>query len=143
LAKDDPFLTKYLEIYEKTLPEPESMKINFGIFRNDFMIDQFKQFIYQIEINTIACAGEYFTDNLRTFYLHFSKKYPEYFNKFNTDAIPLNGESITDSIATSMYTAIKLNHTDPKETIVVFVIQEGEKNEFEQRAIEFQLWELL
>jgi hypothetical protein len=145
ISKDDPFLTKYLEIYEKTLNEPESFKINFGIFRNDFMIDQLKQFIYQIEINTIACAGAYFTDGLKKFFSHFTKKYPEYFEKYLQveNCVPIDDGSIVDSCAKNMYKAISLNHNDPKETIVVFVIQEGERNEYEQRAIEFQLWDLL
>jgi hypothetical protein len=132
-------------LYEKTLAEPETFKTNYGIFRNDFMIDKIKQFIYQIEINTIACAGEYFTDNLKKFFSHFSKKYPEYFDKYlhNENSVPLNNDpSIVDSIVHSMYEAIKLNHVSPKDTLVVFVIQDHEKNEFEQRAIEFQLWEL-
>jgi hypothetical protein len=102
------------------------------------MLDQFKEFIYQLEINTIACAGEYFTDNLKKFFIHFAKKYPEYFERY-LDAVPLGDEMIVDNIENSMYQAIKLNHNEPKETIVVFVIQEREKNEFEQRDIEFQL----
>jgi hypothetical protein len=140
ISKDDPFLANYLAIYEKTLTDSVE-KINFGIFRNDFMIDKIKQFIYQIEINTIACAGEYFTDNLKAFHIHFAKKYLEYFEKYQ-DHVPLDNESTVDNMVHSMRTAIKLQHQEPNETIVVFVIQEGEKNEYEHRAIEWRLWEL-
>ena len=117
-------------------------KIQLGIFRNDYMVDKTKKFIYQIEINTIASSMGTFSDKLKGFFNYFSKKYSELYSNFKSENVPLEKENVIDNIAYSMNAAIKLfspdNHTN---TVIVFVVQENERNEFDQRLIEVTLWE--
>ena len=106
------------------------------------MVDKTKKFIYQIEINTIASSMGMFSDKLKGFFNYFSKKYSELFSNFKSENIPLEKENVIDNIANSMNSAIKLfspdNHAN---TVIVFVVQENERNEFDQRSIEVILWE--
>jgi hypothetical protein len=110
------------------------------------MVDRFKKFIYQIEINTIASSMGFFSDGVKKFFTYFSKKYPQYYERYlNADSdntLPLHKENVIENISHSMYQAIKLFSPDNfTNTLIIFVIQENEKNEFDQRVIENQLWE--
>lgn len=111
------------------------------------MVDKIKKFIYQIEINTIASSMGTFSDGLKKFFTYFSKKYPQYYDRYlNTEttnnSVLLHKENVIDNISHSMYQAIKLFSPDSfSSTLVVFIVQENEKNEFDQRSIESQLWE--
>lgn len=108
------------------------------------MVDKVKKFIYQVELNTIASSMGSFSDNQKGFFNYFSKKYPNLYSDFKSERIPLEKENVIDNIASSMCEAIKLfSPENYLETIVVFVIQEEERNEFDQRAIEVNLWEKL
>lgn len=88
-----------------------------------------------------------FSDGVKKFFNYFSKKYPEYYDKYlNTESsqnsLPLHKENVIDSIVDSLYTAAKLfSPEDFQNSLVVFIVQEGEKNEFDQRSIETQLYE--
>jgi hypothetical protein len=101
------------------------------------MYDSVKKFLCQVEINTIAASLGSFSDNLKKFHHHFKNKYPEIFNEeYNTPEKEDNIEVIADS----MKTAIDLLNLGDKEHIVVFVVQEKERNIFDQRAVENMLW---
>jgi hypothetical protein len=111
------------------------------------MIDQIRNFICQVEINTIASSMGSHSDQLKKFFTHFSKKYPEHFKKYlkseNARAyVPLEKENVIDNIADSMISAIKLfSPENYQKTLIVFIVPKEERNEFDQRAIENQLYE--
>lgn len=46
------------------------------------MMDKYKKFLYQIELNTIAVAMGHFSDSLRDFHKFFAEKYPQIFQNF-------------------------------------------------------------
>ena len=141
IAEEDPFIKRHLEISTKAFNFPQRQGIQLGIFRNDFMIDQIKKFIFQIEINTIAVSCASFTDKLKNFYKHFSQKYPEYYSNYAEGSVPVYNEDIVDQISSAMTAACKLYDSDNcGKNLVVFIVQENEKNEFEQREIENSLW---
>ena len=147
MGEEDEFIKNYLEISKKAYNFPKRQKLQLGIFRNDFMIDKVKKFIYQIEINTIASSMGAFSDGLKKFFLHFSKKYPQYFEQyFNIEnssySIPLEKDNVIDKISNSINTAVNLFSPElGNKTLVVFIVQENERNEYDQRAIEAQLWD--
>lgn len=148
LAEKDKFIQGYLDISTKAFNSPFKQNIQLGIYRNDFMIDKTKKFIYQIEINTIASSLGYFSDQVKKFYSYFSKKYPEFYEKYlpsesnSANSVPTNRENVIDNIAEGMINAIKLFSPDNYiNTLIVFVVQESERNEFDQRAIENLVWE--
>jgi hypothetical protein len=141
IAEEDPFIKRHLEISTKASNFPQKQGIQLGIFRNDFMIDQFKKFIFQIEINTISVSCASFTDGLKKFYQFFSEKYPEYYRKYFEGSVPVHREDIVSQIGKAMSSACKL--FDPEyfeKNLVIFIVQENEKNEYEQRIIENELW---
>jgi hypothetical protein len=157
-AETDNFIKNYIAISEKASKFTHKQNIQLGIFRNDYMVDKLKKFIYQIEINTIASSMGSFSDALKKFHYHFLNKYPEYFGKYFTEKEVVNDrtkekeivresqipqkENVIDNIANSMIAAAKLFSPDGwKQTVVIFVTQDKERNEFDQRAIEEQLWE--
>jgi hypothetical protein len=111
------------------------------------MIDQLTNFLSQIEINTTASSMGSHSDRLKKFFSHFSKKYPEYFKIYvNTESsinhVALEKENVIDSVADSMIAAIKLfSPENYQKTLIVFIITKEERNIFDQRAIENQLYE--
>jgi hypothetical protein len=141
ISEEDIFIKRHLEISTKAFNFPHKQGIQLGIFRNDFMIDQFKKFIYQIEINTISVSCASFTDGLKKFYQFFSDKYPEYFSKYIEGAVPVHRQDIVSQIGNAMSSACILFDAEYFEkNIVIFIVQENEKNEYEQRIIENELW---
>jgi hypothetical protein len=144
MSHDDSFIKNYLEISTKAFQNSKRQNIQLGIYRNDFMIDKIKKFIYQIEINTIASSMGSFSDGLKFFFNHFSKKYPDYYSKYfdmENNYVPINKENVIDNIVDSMYTAVKLFSNDYQNNLIVFIVQDKERNEFDQRSIEEMLYE--
>ena len=140
------------------------------------MIDKYKKFIYQIEINTIASSMGFFSDSLKKFYKYFSNKYPELYKKYvdvNTSdkgdleinyRVPIDKPEVIPSIAEAMNQALNIyianlnnsnnllnainsnlttNFFSKKNVFVLFVVQEKERNIFDQRAIETELYDKL
>lgn len=105
------------------------------------MYDKIKKFLCQVEINTIASSLGSFSDNMKKFHNYFKTKYPEIFSQYCPGEynIPEKEDTI-DAIAESMKSAIDLLNLGDKESIVVFVVQEKERNVFDQRAVENALW---
>jgi glutathione synthase len=147
MSETDNFIKNFLEISKKANASPYKQTKQLGIFRNDFMIDKMKKFIYQIEINTIAASMGTFSDGVKKFYSYFSRKYPEYFeyylNLYSNDSscLPLEKENLVSAIAESMCEATRVFNADILKSLVVFIVQEGERNLFEQRSLENLLWE--
>lgn len=105
------------------------------------MYDSVKKFLCQVEINTIASSLGSFSDNLKKFHSYFKNKYPEIYSQYvgNDYLVPEKEDNI-EVIADSMKTAIDLLNLGDQESIVVFVVQEKERNVYDQRAIENMLW---
>ena len=87
------------------------------------------------------------SDGLKRFFSHFSKKYPEYFSQYlksdiNSSYVPTEKENVIDGLADSMIAAIKLfSPENYQKTLIVFIVTKQDRNEFDQRAIENQLYE--
>jgi hypothetical protein len=105
------------------------------------MYDSVKKFLCQVEYNTIAASLGSFSDNVKKFHHHFKNKYPEIFSQFcpGDYTVPEKEDTI-ECIVESMKSAIDLLNLGDKESIVVFVVQEKERNIFDQRAVENLLW---
>ncbi len=105
------------------------------------MYDSIKKFLCQVEINTIASSLGSFSDNVKKFYHHFKNKYPEIYSQYcpGEYSVPEKEDTI-EVIADSMKNAVDLLNLGDNESIIVFVVQEKERNVFDQRAIENMLW---
>jgi glutathione synthase len=142
ISEKDEFIKKLLEISKKVSTFENKQKIQCGIFRNDYIVDKVKKFIYQIKFNTIAVSMFSFSDKLKKFYSFFSKKYPEIYERYKEKEIPLEKKDIIPEFTSGLIEAIKLFSPDNyKNTIIIFVVQENEKNVFDQRTIENELYE--
>lgn len=153
IAEQDDFVKRNLELSKKAFAFEKKQPIQLGIFRNDYMVDKTKKFIYQIEYNTIAATMGYFVDGLKKFYEYFSTKYPDVFSRYiNKDdkRVPLDKQDTIESFCASMIDAVKRfanpnalpeNDNEYKNTVIVFVVQPTERNIYDQRAVEFHLWE--
>ena len=139
LSESDEFIKKNLEISKKAHEFPQKQKIQLNIFRNDFMVDKIKKFIYQTEFNTIAVTMATFSDEMKRFYSYFSKKYPEFFERFlnkNDREVLIEKSDSIPNFVDSIIEALKLFNENYKETLIIFVVQENEKNIYDQRSIE-------
>ena len=64
----------------------------------------------------------------------------KYLNKADKQ-VPTEKEDTIETFCASMIEAIKLfSKEDYQNTLVIFVVQEGEKNIYDQRAVENELW---
>ena len=147
LAEKDEFIKKNLEISKKVAAFEHKQKIQLGIFRNDYVVDKNKKFIYQTNCTTSSAQFGFFSDGMKKFYQYFLNKYPEVFAKYTGKekiSIPTEKEDSIPVICNSMIEAIKLYFKeDYKNTIIVFVVPVTlkERQEFELRAMENLLWE--
>lgn len=145
MAPMNDFIKKYLHISLKAFNSENKQPIQLGIFRNDYMMDKIKNFIFQIEYNTIAAGGAFFADGAKKFFAQFSKKYPELYDryyKFERNSVPYDIEYNIDKITDSMWQAIVLFEKIKEiKTIVLFVVQENEINIYDQRAISNKLYD--
>lgn len=102
------------------------------------MIDQNQTYPMLVEFNTISVCLGYFSDKIRKFYNDFSKKYPDLYAEYNQDNNHLPNKPLNqDCIADSIFEAVKLFSPENfSNTLIVFVIQNGEKNEYDARNIQ-------
>ncbi|KAM9992497.1 hypothetical protein ACTFIY_009926 [Dictyostelium cf. discoideum] len=137
----DDFTQMLLNIQRKVVKEGIKQKISLGIFRSDYMfhnkIEGEEERIYQVELNTISSSLAVVSN--RVFNLH---KYLIGRNDLNDNGYDLlnhptnqSDKDISDSIAL----AHKLYNKE-KSSVVLMIIQEGERNIYDQKGLEFQLW---
>lgn len=140
LGNSDNFITNLYDIYQKVQNEGLAQKITFGIHRSDYMIHNKnnEQTLQQVEFNTIASSFSslsYLTSELHR-YLAKRQIYPESC-KIDEKNIPFNNSFL--SIANGIAKAHELYGV--KDAVVVMIVQPNERNAFDQRWIEYNLFE--
>lgn len=138
-AKADPdFTGKLWELYLKAKEEGITQKLRLGIFRNDFLIDEKLQQIKQVEFNTVSVSFAGLSTKVGELhkFLNDSGKYAPDGSRYYTGEMPVS-ESAT-AFARSMANA--LEKYSGKNPIILFVVQENERNVFDQRTLEYNLF---
>jgi len=140
LGNSDDFITNLYNIYQKVQTEGQTQNITLGVHRSDYMIHNNKneQILQQVEFNTIASSFSslsYLTSELHR-YLAKRKIYPESY-KIDEKNIPFNDSFL--SIANGIAKAHELYGV--KDAIVLMIVQPNERNAFDQRWIEYNLFE--
>ncbi|KAG4084574.1 glutathione synthase [Neocallimastix lanati (nom. inval.)] len=140
LGNTDSFITNLYDIYQKVQSEGLAQSITLGIHRSDYMVHNSKneQTLQQVEFNTIASSFSslsYLTSELHR-YLAKSQIYPESC-KIDEKNIPFNDSFL--SIANGIAKAHELYGI--KDAIILMVVQPNERNAFDQRWIEYNLFE--
>eukprot|EP01132_Coremiostelium_polycephalum_P008574 gene8574-10547_t len=137
----DQFTQNLLNIHRIVEEEGVKQPVTLGIFRSDYMIHQptdndNDSKLYQVELNTISSS--FGSLSSKVFDLHRfligSNQLSEY--DYHLDRLPQNrsAKNIADTIAK----AFKL-YNNPK-AVVMMIVQDGERNIFDQKFIEYNLW---
>ena len=168
VSRADPYTGKLLQLYNDIYVSPKEGIPNFakeadflGIHRSDYMLHlgkDSKYHIKQVELNTIASSFGGLSTNVAALHRYLTSKFENDVKAMllankekvvgkNThdekDGVPAN--PALDNIPKAMSVAHKQYEkrfsSDPKKTVILFVVQEGESNTVDQRLLDFRLWE--
>jgi len=134
VVKADDFMAKLFKIYMETQPFQKQM-ITLGILRTDYMLDSITDQFKQVEINTIASSfSGVGTRKTKQLYDNILKKLPL---KSLAEKIPSN--KALENIGKGLVEAWEAYGNT--EACIVFFIGEKESNVFDQRALEYEIYE--
>lgn len=140
---DPEFTGKLFEVYQKSLVDGKSVQpVSLGLFRLDYMLDQVKNEIKQIEFNTVSVLFGGLSTRVGQLHQYLNKLgyYDrDYLYEFYDD-IPVS--SLDHDLARGLAQANEhyRNVCSPSTTTVVLVIvQPNERNCFDQRHLEYAL----
>lgn len=131
--------TKAVEIGGGKVAQPLSL----GIFRSDYMFNEKDHSIKQIEFNTVSVSFGGLSTKVAQVHHYLNKSGAfdnTYSNKYYADAdLPISDSvnEIANGLAQGNY--FYNGEKESTETVVLFVVQEGERNCFDQRLIEYAL----
>ncbi|KAJ6780707.1 hypothetical protein PWT90_02315 [Aphanocladium album] len=151
VVEGDEFIKNLWDIHQKVKAEGYTQSLSLGLFRSDYMVHQdttagsptFQ--VKQVEFNTIASSFgglSYYTSRLHK-YLS-TREYPLLKNAIPTDMMELPGNNSIPGLAAGIetafhaYPASELGHTN----CILFLVQDGERNVFDQRHLEYRLAEV-
>lgn len=161
-------LQLYKEIYVQESGEPNFAKTAdfLGIHRSDYMLhkdkgsDQYN--IKQVELNTIASSFAGLSTKVSALHRHLTSRFEDDVkdlletnkkvvlgsdeattNGDTPDGVPVNPalERIPSAMKVAFAQYQSRFSPDPKKTVILFVVQDGETNTVDQRMLEFQLWQ--
>lgn len=137
---DTEFTGKLWSLYLKTKELGTTQNLRLGIFRSDYLIDKKNSQAKQVEFNTISVSfggSSTKTGELHN-YLNNSGKYcPDSGMPFYQTQIPVSKSS--SLLAKGIAEAVNYYQGLNDERIVAFIVQENERNAFDQRIIEYAL----
>lgn len=145
---DRDFTGKLFETYQKALALNDGnvkQPLTLGLFRSDYMVDEkdSETSIKQIEFNTVSVSfgglspkvGELhnYLNNCGAYDGNYSMPY------YDPDSIPISdsSEKLAKGLALADY--YYDSQKDQPSTVILFVVQEEERNCFDQRHIEYLL----
>ncbi|KAI9295512.1 glutathione synthase [Neoconidiobolus thromboides FSU 785] len=160
LVEVDDFLKNLIFIY-KELYNNQNINRRLGIHRSDYLLhyedtlnkeinntqdviqffktekDKFK--LYQVELNTIASSFAALSSKTTKLHKFLSERTDNYFNLFPKE----QGEIPDNSALTSIVDGLAKTHElyNNKDSVILFVVQPNERNIFDQRHIELELFE--
>lgn len=135
-AKSDKFVERLLKLLEKSIEDPSKQKTVFAILRSDYMLHQNEgeeSKLQQVELNHISCSFSSLSSVVSKMHHQMVKKLE--FAEYDPSRMPINQSY--SSVPDSIYSAWNLYGN--KHSVVLFVVQNAERNRFDQRHIEYQL----
>ncbi|KAI9347015.1 glutathione synthase [Obelidium mucronatum] len=137
VAAADAFVRRCFAVYAAARAEGETQRITLGVHRSDYLLHSGGDAIeiQQVELNTIAAS--FACLSAKTAELHrFLHLRPENASKYSSDSLPLNNS--LDGLVRGLARAWELYNN--KDSVIVMVVQPGERNSFDQRWIENTLF---
>lgn len=141
LAKFDPEFTGRLwNLHLEAQRAGISQKLALGVFRSDYLIDSNANQIKQVEFNTVSVSFGGLSTKVGELHKFFNEsgKYSDDGSTFYTDEIPVSESA--ELLAKGLWKAVEKYDTDNNHTVVAFIVQQGERNVFDQRALEYNLF---
>lgn len=150
---DKDFTGKLLETYEQAVAAGEgkvAQPLSLGLFRLDYMLNESDHSIKQIEFNTVSVSfgglslkigqAHNFLNSVGAYDDDYSGRY------YAKGEIPVSDlvRQLADGLAQgnlSYHKTINGGTTDSTNSVVLFVVQQGERNCFDQRLVEYALLE--
>ncbi|KAH3902889.1 related to Glutathione synthetase [Saccharomycodes ludwigii] len=137
------FTGRLWDMYLKAKKIGIIQKLELGIFRNDFLLDKGEQQqIKQVEFNTVSVSFGGLSSKVS--HLHsYLYKHELYGSNFEGCEIPISESSklLADGLSQGVRAYEKQNQPLNGQTVVAFIVQDGERNVFDQRILEYNLWE--
>ncbi|GAM19411.1 hypothetical protein SAMD00019534_025860 [Acytostelium subglobosum LB1] len=139
----DTFTQLLLDIHRKVNAEGVRQQIELGLFRSDYMLhqpgdsteDSGEWRFYQVELNTISSSFGSLSSKVSELHKYLisnnqlEKQYP-------LDKLPVNDTAV--NIARAIAEAFKLYNND--KAVAMMIVQKGERNIWDQKIIEYNLW---
>lgn len=143
---DKDFTGKLFETYEKAQKLGVKQDLSLGLFRSDYMVNEVagsSPEIKQIEFNTVSvsfCGLSTKVGELHT-YLNQSGSYDSKYSYpyYEDSELPVSDSINGMAKGLAGGNAAYLKSTGSKSASVLFIVQDGERNSFDQRHIEYQL----
>ncbi|EDO15805.1 hypothetical protein Kpol_1040p18 [Vanderwaltozyma polyspora DSM 70294] len=143
LAKSDPdFTGKLWDTYLKASKIGIKQKLRLGLFRSDYLIDKSANEIKQVEFNTVSVSFGGLSTKVGELhqFLNQSGKYDvakglEYYKY-----VPVSDSDV--KLAEGLAKAVDRYDSISGNACVLFVVQNGERNVFDQRILEYNLLKL-
>lgn len=142
----DDFIAKLWDVHLKVKVEGYVQSLSLGLFRSDYMVHQGGSeavpLIKQVEFNTIASSFGGLssqTSNLHKFLS--SVEYSLLENSISKSSLNLPENNSTESLALGLRFAFDkyAKSASDHECCVIFLVQDPERNIFDQRHLEYQL----
>lgn len=141
LAAHDPeFIGKLWKIYHDALNIGVSQKNSLGIFRSDYLIDRENDQIKQVEFNTISVSFGGLSTKVCELhrFLNDTGRYKPDLTSFYSQEIPISSSS--ELLAKALSRGVEKYGPTASPTIVAFIVQSGERNVFDQKILEYNLF---
>lgn len=137
---DNEFTGKLWELYLKAKEQGIAQKLRLGIFRSDYLIDKRTNEAKQVEFNTISVS--FGASSTKVGELHdFLNKAGKYSagtgDRFYQSDIPVSDS--TSMLARAIGVAAEKYEALSSRKVVAFIVQDNERNAFDQRTIEYEL----
>ncbi|KAM6458212.1 glutathione synthetase isoform 3-T3 [Liasis olivaceus] len=136
IIKVDDFTAQLFKIYKQVLKEGMAQSVFLGINRSDYMFDygaDGSPALKQVEINTIAASFGGLTSRTTTVHRHVLNVLGK-----SKEASKLLSNNPSKGIAMGIARAWELYDSD--RAVVMFLVEEAQRNIFDQRCIENVLW---
>lgn len=138
---DRDFTGRLFDIYEKSLVDGESIQpVSLGLFRSDYMVNEQDE-VKQIEFNTVSVSFGGLSTKVGEVHRYlndtglYDNKYS--YQYYDTKEVPVS--SSAKDLARGLAQGAK--HYSSGSTVVLVIVQPGERNVFDQRHIEYNLLE--
>ncbi len=134
LEGSDEFTNHLLGVWTRAR---QSQALTLGLHRSDYMIDADSGRLLQVELNTIASSFGCLSSKISRMHAYLAGRY-----RLPHQQLPKNpaSEALPAAIAMAHRCYCEQQQIDPERALVLFVVQGGESNTFDQLYLEYELF---